>query len=50
MGDRQMVRRGYVSNLITLTLFMALATAILLLLGSVALELVELPPALSGPQ
>jgi hypothetical protein len=38
-----------VSNVIALTLLIALAAAILLL-GNMALELVELPPALSGPQ
>jgi hypothetical protein len=35
------------SNVIALTLLIALAAAILLL-GNVALELAELPPALSG--
>jgi hypothetical protein len=42
-----MVRRDYVSDAIALTVFVALVAAILLL-GSVTLELVELPPALSG--
>jgi hypothetical protein len=42
-----MVHPEYVSNVIALTVLIALAAAILLL-GNVALELVELPPALSG--
>lgn len=41
-----MVRPDYVSDIIALTVFVALVAAILLL-GNVALELVELPPALS---
>jgi hypothetical protein len=45
-----MVRpEDYVSDLIALTVFVALVAAILLL-GNIALELAELPPALSGPQ
>ena len=42
-----MVRPEYVSDAIALTVFVALAAAILLL-GNVALELVELPPAFIG--
>jgi len=44
-----MVRPDYVGNVIVLTLIIALVAAILLF-GKVALDLVELPPALSGPQ
>ena len=46
-GGGAMVHPEDVSNLIALTVLIALAAAILLL-GNVALELVELPPALSG--
>jgi hypothetical protein len=44
-----MVRPDYVSNIVALTLFVALVAAFLLL-GNITLELVELPPALSGSQ
>jgi hypothetical protein len=43
-----MVRPDYVSDAIAFTVFVALVAAILLL-GSVTLEFVELPPALSRP-
>jgi hypothetical protein len=43
-----MVRPDCVSDAIAFTVFVALVAAILLL-GGVTLELVELPPALSGP-
>jgi hypothetical protein len=43
-----MVRADYVSNAIALMVFVALVAAILLL-GSITLELAELPSALSGP-
>jgi hypothetical protein len=42
-----MVRPDYVSDVIASTVFVALVAAILLL-GNIAPELVELPPALSG--
>jgi hypothetical protein len=42
-----MVRPDYVSDVIAM--LVALVAAILML-GNIALELVELPPALSGPQ
>ena len=44
-----MVRPDDVGNVIVLTLIIALVAAILLF-GKIALDLVELPPALSGPQ
>jgi len=43
-----MARPDYVGTLIVLTLIIALVTAILLF-GKIALELAELPSALSGP-
>jgi hypothetical protein len=43
-----MVRPDYVSDVIALAVFVALVAAILML-GNIALELVDLPPTLSGP-
>ena len=47
-GDA-IVRPDYVSNIVAITLFVALVGAFVLL-GNITLELVELPPALSGWQ
>jgi hypothetical protein len=44
-----MARPHHVGTVIVLTLIIALVAAILLF-GKIALDLVELPPALSGPQ
>ena len=44
-----MARPNYVSNIVAITLFVALVGAFLLL-GNITLEFVELPPALSGSQ
>jgi hypothetical protein len=49
MRRKAIVRPDYVSNIVALTLLFTLVAAFLLL-GNITLELVELPPALSGSQ